>query len=64
MRDGRIGAWAEGERVAEGHQIESVVSVEVGDRDRLHVAVIDPLTQLAEDTVAAVDQRRAPLVLE
>jgi hypothetical protein len=51
------------ERVRVRDQVEEVVGVQVRDDDGVHVDVVDPLAQLAEHAVAAVEQhRRLPLL--
>jgi hypothetical protein len=44
------------QRVREGDQVEEVIGVEVGDDHAVHLGVVDPLAELAEDAVAAVEQ--------
>jgi hypothetical protein len=51
-------------RVRERDQVEEVVRVEVGDHHRVHVHVVDPLAQLAEHAVPAVDHDRGAVFLE
>ena len=46
------------ERVAEGHQIEDVVGVEMADQNGVDVDVITEATQLGKNPVAAVEQQR------
>ena len=47
-----------GQRVGVRDEVEEVVGVEVGDDDRVDLGVVDPLAQLAEHAVAAVEQDR------
>ena len=59
------GCWrGVGERVGVGDQVEEVVGVEVRDRDRVDLHVVDPLAQLAEHAVAAVEQQPRAALLD
>jgi hypothetical protein len=53
-----------GERVGERDEVEEVVRVEVRDHDGVHVHVVDPLAQLAEHAVAAIDHDSRAVLLE
>ena len=44
------------QRVGEGDEVEEVIGVEVGEDHRVDLGVVDPLAELPEDAVAAVEQ--------
>ena len=60
----RLLARRVGERVGVRHEVEEVVGVEVRDDDGVDVDVVDPLAQLPEHAVAAVDDDRAAVFLD
>ena len=51
------------ERVAERHQVEEVVGVEVTDQHGVDVDVLAEVTELGENAVAAVQQQREAVLL-
>ena len=52
------------ERVAERHQVEEVVGVQMADQHRVDVDVVADAAELREDAVAAVEQQREVALLD
>ncbi len=60
----RLLPWRVGQRAREGHEVEDVVGVQVGDDHRVHGDVVAVAAQLAEDAAAAVQQDAGPGLLD
>ena len=53
-----------GQRVGVRDQVKDVISVQVRDQHRVELGVVEVLTELREDAVAAVKQQPSPPVLD